>query len=60
MNIYYCANEMKGINNKNKKIDALEKLFFKESDFSFVISNNLKKKANKFTKEVFFLPAVLN
>ena len=57
INIYYCANEMKGINNKNKKIDDIEKLFFKESDVSFVISDNLKKKANKFTKEVFLLPA---
>ncbi len=57
INIYYCANEMKGINNKNKKIDDLEKLFFKESDISFVISDNLKKKAGRFTKEVFLLPA---
>ncbi len=57
INIYYCANEMKGIGNKNKKIDVMEKRFFKESDVSFVISNNLKKKATKFTKEVFFLPA---
>ena len=56
-NIYYCANEMKGINNSNKKIDELEKLFFKESDTSFVISSNLKKKASRFTKEVFLLPA---
>ncbi len=57
LNIYYCANEMKGIKNKNKKIDDLEKLFFKESDVSFVISDNLKKKANRFTKEAFLLPA---
>ena len=57
INIYYCANEMKGISNKNNKIDVLEKLFFKECDLSFVISNNLKKKASKFTKEVFLLPA---
>ncbi len=57
LSIYYCANEMKGINNKNKKIDNVEKLFLKESDITFVISNNLKKKARKVTKNVFFLPA---
>ncbi len=57
LNIYYCANEMKGIHKKNKKIDDLEKLFFKEADVSFVISDNLEKKAKKFTKKVFRLPA---
>lgn len=57
LNIYYCANEMKGIQNKNIQIDKIEKLFFKESDITFVISNNLKTKASKFSKSVFFLPA---
>jgi uncharacterized SAM-binding protein YcdF (DUF218 family) len=57
LNIYYCANEMKGIQNKNIQIDKIEKLFFKESDITFVISNNLKIKASKFSKSVFFLPA---
>jgi len=57
INIYYCANEMKGIQNKNKKIDYYESLFFKDSDKTIVISDNLKKKAKKFTKEILFLPA---
>ncbi len=56
-NIYYCANEMKGIENKNKKIDEFENHFFKESDITFVISSNLKKKANVQTKNSFLLPA---
>ncbi|RPG55939.1 MAG: glycosyltransferase [Flavobacteriales bacterium TMED235] len=56
-NIYYCANEMKGIQNKNEKIDDFENLFFKEMDITFVISTNLKKKANLVTKDVFYLPA---
>lgn len=57
LNIYYCANEMKGIKNQNNKIDEIENLFFKESDITFVISNNLKKKARKVSKNVFLLPA---
>ena len=57
LNIYYCSNEMKGIDNKNKKIDEFENFFFKESDLTFVISTNLKNKAKKVTKNVFFLPA---
>ena len=56
-NIYYCANEMKGIESKNKKIDEFENHFFKESDITFVISSNLKKKANVQTKNSFLLPA---
>jgi uncharacterized SAM-binding protein YcdF (DUF218 family) len=56
-NIYYCANEMKGIESKNKKIDEFENHFFKESDITFVISSNLKKKANVQTKNSFILPA---
>ena len=57
INIYYCANEMKGLDNKNNKIDEFEDLFFKESDITFVISENLKKKANLKTTNAFFLPA---
>ena len=57
LNIYYCANEMKGIDNKNKKIDEFENFFFKDSDITFVISTNLKNKAKKVTKDVLFLPA---
>ncbi len=57
LNVYYCANEMKGIENKNKNIDKFENLFFGESDITFVISTNLKKKANLITRDVFFLPA---
>jgi len=57
LNVYYCANEMKGTNNKNNKLDTIENLFFKESDVTFVISSNLKKKANLKTKNVFLLPA---
>ena len=57
LNIYYCANEMKGINNKNKKLDEFENHFFKDSDITFVISTNLKKKANLKTRNAFFLPA---
>ena len=57
LNIYYCANEMKGIDSKNKKIDEFENFFFKDSDVTFVISTNLKKKANLVTKDAFFLPA---
>ena len=60
INIYYCANEMKGISNKNNKIDVLEKLFFKECDLSFVISNNLKKKQVNLLKKYFFCQRVLN
>ena len=48
---------MKGIDNKNKKIDEFENYFFKDSDITFVISTNLKNKAKKVTKDVLFLPA---
>ena len=57
LNIYYCANEMKGTNYKNNELDKFENRFFRDSDLTFVISSNLKKKANFITKDVYFLPA---
>ena len=56
INIYYCANEMKGIKNQNKLIDNSEKEFFKNSDHIFVISKNLEKKAKKFSNNVSLVP----
>ena len=57
INIYYCANEMLGINNENKKIISSEVNFFKKCDYTFVISKNLSLKAERYTKNFFTLPA---
>jgi uncharacterized SAM-binding protein YcdF (DUF218 family) len=56
INIYYCANEMKGIQNQNKLIDYSESEFFKNSDHVFVISKNLEMKAKKFSNNVSLVP----
>lgn len=56
INIYYCANEMTGVDNQNKKITDVEKFFFTNCDHTFVISKNLEEKAKKNSKRVSILP----
>ena len=58
--IYYCANEMQGMNKKiNKKLENSENDFFSKSDFVFVTSSNLYNKAIKFNKNVSIFSAAV-
>lgn len=60
LSIYYCANEMQGMNKiVNKKLEISENKFFSKSDLVFVTSSNLYNKATKFNKNVSIFPAAV-
>lgn len=60
LSIYYCANEMQGMNKKiNKNLEISENNFFKNSKLVFVTSSNLKNKANKLNNNVYTFSAAV-
>ena len=53
LSIYYCANEMQGMNKSiNRSLETSENNFFKNSKLVFVTSSNLKNKAEKLNNNV--------
>ncbi len=55
--IYYCANHMVGMLNNTDIITKWENNLFKTSDAVFTISDDIKKRASKFSGSVYSFPA---